>query len=174
MWHYPIFHLDTKSSKRATEDFVAFPGFYSHDMVFNNEHNSYSKMSVKLSLTCSQAMLFISVDKRYTRASASLRCYLVYMIWYFRWGVIINKTKHWWHNRTNTFIIVSDITWNGYKYKHQPQGSHQVNTKNIRLFYIILNGLTNWMNCIHVLENKPKNRKLASGKINTLSRTICA
>ena len=96
------------------------------DMVFNNAHNSYSKISVKLSLTCSQAMLFISVNKRYISASLSFRCYLIYMIWYCRCGVINNNTKHWWHKRTNTIIMVPDITWKGYKYrqKHQPQGSH--------------------------------------------------
>ena len=155
MRHYPIIHFDTNSSKGDTQHFIAVHGFYSHNIIFNNDHNSYPKMSVKLSLTCSQTMLFISVDKRYISASLSFRCYLVYIIWYFRCGVIINKTKHWWHNRTNNIINVPDITWIVYKYrqKHQPpQGSHQVDTKKIRLFKIVWNGLTNLMDCIHVLE----------------------
>jgi hypothetical protein len=152
---YPIFHLDTNSSKGDMQHFIDFPGFSNHDMVLQNEHNSYSKMSVKLSPTCSQAMLLISVDKRYISASLSFRCYLVYMIWYFRCGIIIKKTKHWWHNCSNNFIIVPDITWIVYKYKrkHQPQGSHRVNTYKIRLFNILWNRLTNWMDYIHVLEN---------------------
>ena len=78
--------LETNSSKGDTQHFIAFPAFYSHDMFFNNEHNSCSKMSVKLSLACSQAMLFISDNKRYISASLSFRCYLVYMISYFRCG----------------------------------------------------------------------------------------
>ena len=47
MRDYSTLHLDTNLSKEATCSI-----FHSHSRVFNNEHNSYSNMSVERPTAC--------------------------------------------------------------------------------------------------------------------------
>ena len=55
----------------------------------------------------------------------------------------------------NTSILVLDITQQGLQMqtKREPEGSHQVNSKNTRQFNIIYSGLIDWMDCMHALKN---------------------
>jgi len=63
--------------------------FQSHSIVFNTQHNSYPKMSVKQPIACSWEGIFNSVDRHYTRNLCPYNI-IVYPIC----GVINKKTKY--------------------------------------------------------------------------------
>ena len=53
--HENLLNFTTPRHKTKTKEqhFYCCSTFHSHSRVFNNEHNSYPKMSVKLNLVCS-------------------------------------------------------------------------------------------------------------------------
>jgi hypothetical protein len=103
---------------------------FSHSRVFNNEINSYPKISVKRPLAYNWRVLS-TVEGYCLQLRGTV----------YSWGVLstvevyclqLRGTVYFWASLSFTVIIVSNLTLQCYKYRQkQPQGSNQVNSKKL-------------------------------------------